>query len=30
MEEDPVEMVPEQEVLVAHKVILAVVEPELP
>jgi hypothetical protein len=30
MEEDPVEMVPEQEAHVAHEVILADVEPEMP
>jgi hypothetical protein len=30
MEEDPVEMVPEQEAPVVHEVILAIVEPELP
>jgi hypothetical protein len=30
MEEDPVEMVPEQEAPVLHEVILAIVEHELP
>jgi hypothetical protein len=30
MEEDPIEMVPEQEAPVAHEVILAGPEPELP
>jgi hypothetical protein len=30
VEEDPIEMVPEQEALVAHEVILADAEPELP